>query len=140
MGAKRNFTKEQVLDAVEGSAGIMSTIASKLQCDWHTAEKYVQKWECTKKAFKDEREKIIDLAESKLVQAVNSGDGQMVRYVLSRLGKHRGYTEKQEVEIAGKRDAPVEVMDVTGTRERIAGRLASIAARAREAGDTERDT
>jgi len=116
MSAKRNFTKEQVLKAIEGTAGIMSTVASRLQCEWHTAQSYVDKWVCTQEAFKNERERVLDLAESVLIQnirlmsKVQTESGEIVdtgdaKWMLSRMGKHRGYAERTEV--SGPDDGPV---------------------------------
>ncbi len=95
----RDFTRKQVLQAIDDSGGIMSHIASKLGCAWHTAQKYVNKWESTRRAFQDEREKLIDVAEVECMKQIKAGDASMVRYVLSRLGKGRGYVEKQEIEV-----------------------------------------
>ena len=108
------YTLEQVKSAITGdnpryhkngkrlgSAGIMSTIARRLGCDWHTAQRYVNKWESTRTAFEDEGEQVLDLAESKAIEQINAGDGAMIRYYLSTKGKKRGFTEKKEIETDG---------------------------------------
>ena len=48
-------------------------------------------------ALTDAREGMVDNAESKLAMAVLDGDLGAVRYVLSTLGKNRGYVERTEV-------------------------------------------
>ena len=54
----KNYTKEQVLEAIANSAGVMEYVAVKLGCTWPTARKYVQMWKETQEAF--------DVAECKL--------------------------------------------------------------------------
>jgi len=102
------WAKEQVLAAVKGSMGIMSTIAARLdKCGWHTAQRYVNRWEETRAAYADECERSLDMSESQLLKAVQAGDGQMIRFHLMTKGKHRGYTERTEV--TGAEGAPVQI-------------------------------
>ena len=100
----KNYTKEQVEEAIKGSVGIMSTIAKRLDCNWRIAKKYCEKWECTKIALANENESIIDLAESKAFSLIKEGDAGMIKWFLSRKGKERGYTERQEITGAEGKD------------------------------------
>jgi len=93
--------ERETLNALKGSGGIMSTVAKRLECDWHTAERYVNLWESTKQAFKDERETILDMAESTILTGIKDGDLGSARWMLATLGKNRGYTEKVEMEHSG---------------------------------------
>ena len=94
------FEKERVLEAIKGSMGIMSTIARKLDgCGWNTAERYVNKWECTKQAYQDEDNRSLDLSESKMLSAIDDGDGPMIRFHLATKGRKRGYVQKTETDI-----------------------------------------
>ena len=92
----RNFTREQVLAAVDGCAGVVHTVAKKLDCAWSTAETYIDKWESTKEAYQNENETVLDLAETRLIEAVNKGQPWAIKYILSTRGKNRGYTERLE--------------------------------------------
>ena len=102
------FTREQVLEAIKGSFGIMSKIAKNLGgCEWHTAERAVNKWESTRQAFEDENARSLDLSESKMLELINEKDGPMIRFHLATKGKDRGYSQKQEMEVTGKDGAPL---------------------------------
>ena len=94
--ARTRYTKEQTLDAVAGSFGIVTKVADILRCDWHTADAYIQNWAETREAFRGEGERALDLSESKLMEAVEEGDGAMIRFHLATKGKERGFTERQE--------------------------------------------
>jgi len=119
----KNYTKEQVIEAIEKSAGIVSTIAKRLGCDWKIARKYVGKWACTQDAYDGECEKILDLAETKMIDIISQGDGPMIRYLLSTKGKRRGYT--QSTEISGRDGGPIETKtNVTGIDRGFAEALA----------------
>lgn len=100
MGRYRKFKKNDVLAAIEGSNGIVTNVAKHLKCNWHTADEYIKKWPETVQALADENEKYLDLAESKCIERINAGDGQMIRFVLATKGKRRGYTS-EELNAAG---------------------------------------
>jgi hypothetical protein len=103
----RQFTAKQFLDAIPKSAGIITTIAKRVGCAWHTAKKYIEATPTVKRAYNDECESILDMAESKLFEAVQSGDAQMVKYILGTKGKGRGYTERHE--ITGADNEPLKI-------------------------------
>lgn len=93
----QKYTMEQVLAAIKDSHGIITTIAKRLGCSWSKGRDSIDRWETTRKAFEDEIEQILDLAESKLFTSINNGDVQSAKWILSTKGKKRGYTERQEV-------------------------------------------
>lgn len=112
MTMPKNYDRQDVLNAIEGSGGVTLTVASRLGCAWHTAEKYIQMWESTKQAFADEDNKTLDRAESVIrrnidlalktqqetMRPVDSGDA---KWVLSRKGKDRGWAERHELRHEG---------------------------------------
>ncbi len=85
------FTKEQVLEAIRDSGGIVSAVARKLECDWNTARKYISKWQETRDAFAAERERVLDVAETVVIRALEAGDVGVAKWLLSRLGGRRGF-------------------------------------------------
>jgi len=117
----KGYSLQTMMDAIDGSGGITLTVAQRLQCDWMTARKYINKWETTKAAFEAEREKVLDVAESvvnrniqlayrmqnETQQPVDSGDA---KWVLSRLGKSRGYADKQEIDLGGDSELTIRVV------------------------------
>jgi hypothetical protein len=100
------YKANDFIDKIPGSAGIISTIAARVGCTWHTAKKYIDEYPTINQAYKNECETTVDMAESKLLEAIESGDNQMIKYYLSTKGKYRGFTERQEhkieADIAGK--------------------------------------
>jgi len=103
---------QTVIEAIKGTAGIVSTIAKRLEVDWHTAESYIKKYPEALKSFQDEREGILDMAEATILTAIKSGDTGSAKWLLSTIGKKRGFTEKQEIEISGELGTPVKFVFV----------------------------
>jgi Mn-dependent DtxR family transcriptional regulator len=104
-----NYTEEQILKAISGSRAIMSTIADRLGCTWHTAKKYVEKYPNCVRALEDETESLIDTVENKAIELMEKGDSSMVKYYLSTKGKKRGYSEKHEIEHSSNPDKPISI-------------------------------
>lgn len=106
--AKDKFTKEQVLEAVKDSATIISTVAKRLGCEWNTARKYIFKWNETRIAYENERQKTIDFAEGKLFEIMKKGDAPTIKWFLSKKAKDRNYGDEEFVE-AGN-DTKIEII------------------------------
>lgn len=100
-------SKKQILEAIEGTGGIILTVAKKLGVHWNTAEKYCLMYEETRTALNNEKEKILDLAEIGIYKKIQEGDTDIGKWVLSRKGKNRGWSERQE--ITGKDGGKLEV-------------------------------
>lgn len=90
------FTTNQFIAAIPGTGGIITAIARKVGCDWHTAKKYIEQHPTVKLAYSAECEGVLDLAEAKLIEQVNGGEGWAIKYLLSTKGKSRGYVERLE--------------------------------------------
>jgi len=102
MANKDQYSAQQFIDAIPGTGGIISVIARRIGCDWNTAKKYVTTYATVKAAYDAEREVVLDMAESKVIEMMKDKDGTMLRYYLSTKGKGRGYVERQELEHTGK--------------------------------------
>ena len=83
--------KDTVLQAIQGSRGLISTVAARLECRWHNAVVYIEKWECTRQAMDVERQQLLDAAESKIHAAIEVGDLEACKWYLVRKGQDRGY-------------------------------------------------
>lgn len=100
MAKLRNYRKksaqyptEKLIQAIVGSGGIMSSIAQKLRCDWHTANSRIYEDPEALQALTDEREKIKDLSEGVLITAIKGGDVSSAKWYLTKQAKDRGYAD-----------------------------------------------
>ena len=112
MSRKKSYSKKQVLNAVKGSHGIVSQVAKKLDCDWHTADTYIKLYPEAVHALAEEGETMIDTAESKAYELMEQGDGQMVRFILATKGRKRGYIteDKQAPQSEEKTDNSIKLV------------------------------
>ncbi len=101
------MTKKLVLRAIEGTAGIMSAIATNLGVDWHTADKYCKKYPEAIALIETEKERVLDMSETVILSAIQAKDIQTSKWYLATKGKERGYSEKHEVEHSGNKDKPI---------------------------------
>ena len=121
MGRQRRFKKQDILDALKDSYGVVSEVADRLGVDWHTADTYIKSWPETMQAKQDEDERYLDLAELKCIERVKAADGSMIRFVLATKGKTRGYNTEDSaarddatadtevnINLEGGEPAPVE--------------------------------
>lgn len=99
--AKRRsqYKATDFIDAIPGSGGIVSTIAKRVGCDWWTAKRYIDSTPTVKAAYDNERETVLDMAESVILKSIKDGDSGDAKWYLTRKGKDRGYVERQEVDV-----------------------------------------
>lgn len=88
------LTKEKVKKAILGTGGVITSIANKCGVARISLYKFLEKHQEFKELLKQEREKIIDVAENRLFKANEEGQKWAVEKILSTLGKDRGYVEK----------------------------------------------
>ena len=89
--------KGQVLKAIKGSNSVISTVAKRCGVDWHTANQFIKADQDLMWHLDCEKQKILDLAESRLHRAIAEGELWAIKYILSTKGKSRGYIERQEI-------------------------------------------
>lgn len=94
---RAQFGREKIEKAISGSMGIKTAVARRAGCSVGTIDNALQRWPELAKQLEEERESIIDLAESQLVRAVNDGEMRAILFTLETLGRNRGWTKRQEI-------------------------------------------
>ena len=97
-----SYKASDFIAAIPDTGGIISAIARKVGCDWHTAKKYIDVYPTVKAAYDAECERVLDLAETVIIEdIVKQRDTQTAKWYLTMKGRERGYaqTQRQEVEI-----------------------------------------
>lgn len=132
--ARINYRAQDFIDAIPNSAGIISTIAARVGCDWHTAKRYITEYPTVMAAYTDECEKVVDVAETAVIKAMTEGDVHTAKWYLTMKGRARGYAKTQRTEVTGADGEAVKVEDSTSVERRIDEALALLdLARARAA-------
>lgn len=110
---KKIFKKQDILNAIKDSGGIITSVAVALNCDWHTAKANIERYEETREAFNGELETGLDFVEGKAYAQARNGDGAMIRFILATKGRNRGYGENAPLptEAAEDNELTIEIVD-----------------------------
>lgn len=97
--------KEEIVKTLRETGGNVSATARKLNVSRESVSRRVSAEPELRTITEQERQGMVDIAERGLKELMYS-DNQAVRlgaikYTLSTIGKSRGYTERQEVDVSG---------------------------------------
>lgn len=97
------LSKKKVRNAIPNSFGIRAIMAAKCEVNRGSLTRFLQKEKNQDlvKEIEEERDKVLDVGEKKLIELVNNGEFPAIKFLLSTKGKKRGYVEKQEIEHFG---------------------------------------
>lgn len=90
-------TKKRIEKAIVGSGGILTTIAKRCLVSRTTLYTYLDKNKKYNELIEHERESMLDAAEDSLFSQVKKKSPWATKFILSTLGKKRGYVERQEI-------------------------------------------
>lgn len=99
--------RQVIIDALEKTGGVITAAAKSLNTSRVSLYKWIEADGKLREAKEQAEESLLDLAESKLFQAINKGDMTAIIFTLKTRGKKRGYVERQEVHI--DKNAIIEV-------------------------------
>lgn len=123
MAKKLNVTKEQLLEAIEGSQGLVSKIQRKLMAaigekiSWDAVDRLVHKYPEAEDAVKAEKEAMLDIAENNIFKDMVNGDTATSKWYLRMKGKERGYEDTPTIQIANEDPLNINLTGDTMTAE-----------------------
>lgn len=100
MPKRCRYTAQQVITALRTSRGLVSMAAQKLQCDVDTVLNYCKRFPTVQAAKEESRVTILDLAESRLWEAIDRGEGWAIAFCLKTIGRSRGYGERLDLNVS----------------------------------------
>ena len=117
MNKSEQLKKEQLLEALTKSLGIVSTACLSVCVSRTTYYKYYNDDEQFKSQVDDICDIAIDFAESQLFELIKGGNITAVIFYLKTKGKKRGYVEKQELDLGNNfpNNITVEFVSPDGT-------------------------
>ena len=94
------YRAQQFIKAIPGTGGVISDIADRVGCKWHTAKKYIDDYVSVKEAYDEECNRVSDAAKGKIVNAITKRkDLQTSKWWLTV--KDPEFTPKEKREISG---------------------------------------
>ena len=103
----KKYSKQQMIDALAESMGMISPAARKLGCSRTTIRRYLAEYPEIAEAIEDANEEVNDIAELKLLDAIKRGEAWAICFRLKTKAKNRGYVEKAE--LTGTNGAPIKI-------------------------------
>jgi hypothetical protein len=100
MASRHRYTTSQVIEALRTSRGLVSMAAQKLRCDVDTVQNYCKRFPTVEAAKQEARVSLLDLAESRLWEAIDRGDGWAIAFCLKTIGRSRGYGERLDLNVS----------------------------------------
>jgi hypothetical protein len=110
-------SKKVIIEALRKNGGFVSRAAESLHLTPKAIYKRIETDPEVREAWNDIKEMYLDLAESKVVSAINKGAPWAICFMLKCHGKNRGWIETQRHEVMGENGGAVKVetrqMDLT---------------------------
>lgn len=111
MARQRKLKADDVIAAIRQSHGIKKIAAQRLGITRTTLNKYIRDFPTVQEAYEEEREALVDSAEAQLLIKIQEGFWPAISYVLSTLGRSRGYVTKAELDMSGDVGITLEGVD-----------------------------
>lgn len=100
MANRDQFNTQQFIDKIPGTGGIISTIAERVGCAWHTAKKYIDTHPTVNQAYQNEKRRVDDKAVSNVFMSIAGGDLETSKWwIKMKMGDEFHTTEHQIVSV-----------------------------------------
>ena len=103
------YKAQDFLDAIPGSGGVISAIADKVGCEWHTVQRAIDRYPTVKEAYDDECHRVSDKAKHNIIKAVHGGDLPTSKWYLQM--KDPEFMPRQRTEVTGKDGQPITIVN-----------------------------
>lgn len=95
---KRMITEAGLRNAIKNSYGNITFISNRLKVHRSTVYQSLTRFDLFD-LIEVERERILDLAESKLLSNIRAGKEVSILFCLKCLGKKRGWIDRQQIDV-----------------------------------------
>jgi len=95
------FDVDAMVAQIKGSGGFVTEIARRCRCSRSTIYRYKAKYKVVAEAIFEEKEHLLDTAESALLTQVNNGNITAIIFYLKTQGYGRAYGDRSKLDIDG---------------------------------------
>lgn len=99
---RRAELMEAYLEALKGTLGVVTPAADKIGVPRSTIIRWRDKYPEFDEACKEIMEIAVDFVESRLYKQIKDGSEACTIFYLKTKGKHRGYVEKQQIDMSAE--------------------------------------
>ena len=104
-------SKKKMLEALEYNLGIVSTSCANADVSRATHYRWLKEDPDYKAYVQDIHEAAIDFVEGQLYAKIKDKDTASIIFYLKSKAKHRGYIERQQVEVTDTKEFTVKVIE-----------------------------
>lgn len=104
-------SKKKMLEALEYNLGIVSTSCASADVSRATHYRWLKEDQDYKAYVQDIQETAIDFVESQLYEKIKDKDTASIIFYLKSKAKHRGYVERQQIEVGETKEFTVKVIE-----------------------------
>lgn len=110
MSSGKQYTTDEIIQALDASRGGVFLAAEKIGCSYKTIERRAKDVQAVQDVIDKWRGRRVDRAEMALDSALAKGEPWAIVFTLKTQGKRRGYVERQEVTGEGGGDIVLKVV------------------------------
>ena len=110
---KREQTAQRIIVALKETKGLLTLAASKAGVSYRTVNRYANEYPLVREAVQEAKESMLDFAEEGLFTEIKARNMTAIIFYLKTQGKHRGYTERQEITGEGGKPIKAEITVVS---------------------------
>lgn len=104
------YKAKDFIKAIPGTGGVITSIAMKIGCDWHTVRKYIDEYPTVQAVYQAERHKVTDKAKNNIIEAiVNDKDLATSKWWVTLMDDE--FMPKSRQEITGKQGGPIVIVN-----------------------------
>jgi hypothetical protein len=107
MSTKTNILKNNLLEALEQSLGIVTTACKIVGCNRSTFYKYYNNDKEFRASVDELQNMTLDFVESQLHKQIKDGNTTATIFYLKTKGKKRGFVERQEIQMDGSIESKI---------------------------------
>mgnify|MGYP001044622855 FL=1 len=107
MQTKSDILKNNLIEALEQSLGIVTTACKKVGCARSTFYEYYNKDKSFKSKVDELQNFTLDFVESQLHKQIKDGNTTATIFYLKTKGKKRGFVERQEIQMDGSIESKI---------------------------------
>ena len=100
-GTHYKFDVDKMIEAIKGSGGFVTEVARRMGCSRSTVYRFKAQYAPIAEAIFEEKEHLLDTAESALLKQVNSGNITAIIFYLKTQGYGRAYGDRSKLDLAG---------------------------------------
>lgn len=136
----RRYSDRAIIKALQQTRGLIAPAAAAIGCDEMTIRRRVREVAEVASAMHEARAGLLDLAESKLLEAIVGGEAWAISLTLRTLGRERGYGDAVALTGPGGGALAIVHQEQESAEERLRQRLEVIHQRLLAAQQAEDDS